>query len=219
MPANLDPIQDRLRATLPEAHVQATAVPGLRDLHLALINADFSTAPLAPETMRAVIANPAYWAFCWGSGLATAIWLQAEPQLVTGKVVADIGCGSGIVAIAASLAGAREVFACDIDEDALLATQINAELNGCEVKLCQHVSELPEHLDQVWMADVLYDRSNLPLIQKVKDRAQSVFISDSRVSDVEDPEFEIIHQAEALTFPNLGEFDEFRQVRFFHCQR
>ena len=69
------------------------------------------------------------------------------------------------------------------------------------------------------MADVLYDRSNLPLIQEVKDRAQSVFISDSRVSDVEDPDFAIVHQAEALTFPNLGEFDEFRQVRFFHCQR
>ena len=219
MAANLDPIQDRLRATLPEARIQATALPGLRDIQLALINADFSTAPLAPEIMRAVIANPAYWAFCWGSGLATAVWLQAEPHLVTDKVVADIGCGSGIVAIAASLAGAREVFACDIDADALLATQINAELNGCEVKLCQHVSELPADLDQVWMADVLYDRSNLPLIQEVKDRAQSVFISDSRVSDVEDPDFAIVHQAEALTFPNLGEFDEFRQVRFFHCQR
>jgi len=219
MQANLNPIQERLRATLPEARIQATPLPGLRNLQLALINADFSTAPLAPDTMRAVIANPAYWAFCWGSGLATAIWLQAEPQLVTGKVVADIGCGSGIVAIAASLAGAREVFACDIDEDALLATQINAELNGCNVQLCQHVRELPTNLDQVWMADVLYDRSNLPLIQEVKDRAQNVFISDSRVSDVEDPDFEIVHQAEALTFPNLGEFDEFRQVRFFLCQR
>ena len=219
MAANLDPIQDRLRATLPEARIQATALPGLRDIQLALINADFSTAPLAPEIMRAVIANPAYWAFCWGSGLATAVWLQAEPHLVTDKVVADIGCGSGVVAIAASLAGAREVFACDIDADALLATRINAELNGCEVKLYQHVSELPADLDQVWMADVLYDRSNLPLIQEVKDRAQSVFISDSRVSDVEDPDFAIVHQAEALTFPNLGEFDEFRQVRFFHCQR
>ena len=134
--------------------------------------------------MRAVIANTAYWAFCWGSGLASHL-LQAEPQLVTGKVVADIDLWFR-VAVTASLAGARGVFACDIDADALLATQINAELNGCEVKLCQHVSELPEHLDQGWMADVLYDRSNLPLIQEVKDRAQSVFISDSRVSDVED---------------------------------
>ena len=66
---------------------------------------------------------------------------------------------------------------------------------------------------------IIMEAASNPLIQKVKDRAQSVFISDSRVSDVEDPEFEIIHQAEALTFPNLGEFDEFRQVRFFHCQR
>ena len=69
------------------------------------------------------------------------------------------------------------------------------------------------------MADVLYDRSNLPLIQQIKDRANTVIISDSRVSDVEDEDFEIVHQAEALTFPNLGEFDEFRQVRFFSYQR
>ena len=67
------------------------------------------------------------------------------------------------------------------------------------------------------MADVLYDRSNTQF-KRLK-IAPSVFISDSRVSDVEDPDFSIVHQAEALTFPNLGEFDEFRQVRFFHCQR
>ena len=219
MPTQLEPIQERLRITLPEARIEATQLPGLKDLKLALINADFSTAPLAPATMRAVIANPAYWAFCWGSGLATAIWLQAEPQLVAGQVIADIGCGSGIVAIAAALAGAREVFACDIDDDALLATKINAELNGSNVNICRDIRELPRNLDQVWMADVLYDRSNLPLIQQIKDRANTVIISDSRVSDVEDEDFEIVHQAEALTFPNLGEFDEFRQVRFFRYQR
>jgi hypothetical protein len=69
------------------------------------------------------------------------------------------------------------------------------------------------------MADVLYNRSNLPLVQEVKDRAESVIVSDSRVSEVEDSDFEIVHEAEALTFPNLGEFDEFRQVRFFRYQR
>ena len=219
MSANLNALQERLRATLPEASIAATCLPGLRDLQLALINKDFSTAPLAPETMRAVIANPAYWAFCWGSGLATAIWLQAKPQLVRDKIIADIGCGSGIVAIAAALAGARQVFACDIDPDARLATQTNADLNECDIHLCQHVDKLPQDIDQVWMADVLYDRSNLPLIQEVKDRAETVIISDSRVSDVKDDDFAIVHEAEALTFPNLGEFDEFRQVRFFRCQR
>ena len=219
MPTRLAPIEERLHMTLPEARIEATQLPGVKDLQLALINADFSTAPLAPSTMRAVIANPAYWAFCWGSGLATAIWLQAEPQLVADKVIADIGCGSGIVAIAAARAGAREVFACDIDDNARLATKINAELNGCSVNVCNDIDELPHHLDQVWMADVLYDRSNLPLIQQIKNRAETVMISDSRVSDLEDEDFEVVHRAEALTFPNLGEFDEFRRVQFFRYQR
>ena len=215
MSATTHALEQRLHATLPTARLEVTDLPGLAHLQLALINADFSTAPLAQETMRKVIANPAYWAFCWGSGLASAIWLQANPHIVAGKIVADVGCGSGIVAIAAALAGAREVYACDIDEDALLATETNAKLNNTRVTLCSHIDQLPSNLDQIWMADVLYDRANLPLIQQVKSIAQNVIISDSRVRDVEDLDFEIINRAEALTFPNLGEFDEFRSVNFF----
>ena len=208
-------LQTRLRATLPTARIDVVPLPKLEHLRLALINADFSTAPLPPETMRKVIANPAYWAFCWGSGLASAMWLQANPDKVTGKVVADVGCGSGVVAIAAAMAGAGKVYACDIDKDALLAAETNAKLNNTQIQLCEHIDQLPSHLDQIWIADVLYDRANLPLISAIKRRAPNVIISDSRVRDLHEPDFTLVRRAEALTFPNLGEFDEFRVVNFF----
>lgn len=44
--------------------------------------------------------------------------------------VADVGCGSGILSVAACLLGARRVCACDVDEDALRVAEENAALNG-----------------------------------------------------------------------------------------
>jgi len=55
-------------------------------------------------------------------------WLdQAD---VKGKYVIDYGCGSGILAIAAALLGAKKVIGVDTDPQALEATQANAERNG-----------------------------------------------------------------------------------------
>jgi ribosomal protein L11 methyltransferase len=70
-------------------------------------------------------------AFGTGTHPTTALcleWLDAAD--VAGKRVIDYGCGSGILAIAAARLGAAEVLAVDIDPQALLATQDNAERNG-----------------------------------------------------------------------------------------
>ncbi|MBS1721821.1 MAG: 50S ribosomal protein L11 methyltransferase [Armatimonadetes bacterium] len=50
-----------------------------------------------------------------------------------GKTVADIGCGSGILSIAASMLGAKEVFGVDIDPVSVTAARENALRNRCEV--------------------------------------------------------------------------------------
>ena len=215
LPKYFQPVVDALQKTLPMAQIEISTLPKLPSLRLGLINSNFQTGPLPAEVMHAVTANPAYWAFCWGSGLATAQWLLHHPQLVAGKQVADLGCGSGVVAIAARLAGAAEVFACDIDANAIMATQANARLNQAQVKLCRDLDELPTTLDVLFMADVLYDRSNFELVVQAKGRTKQLIIADSRVVDVKDSDFCVIHQSNALTFPNLGEFDEFNQVKFF----
>jgi len=48
--------------------------------------------------------------------------------------VLDYGCGSGILAIAAALHGAREIDAVDIDDAAVAATRANAAANGVSVR-------------------------------------------------------------------------------------
>ena len=51
---------------------------------------------------------------------------------IMGKRVLDCGCGSGILSIAASKLGAKDVLAYDIDEWSVRNTQHNAALNGIE---------------------------------------------------------------------------------------
>ncbi len=77
-------------------------------------------------------------------------WLdQAELQ---GLDVIDYGCGSGVLAIAAALLGARQVIAVDNDPQAILATLDNSQRNG--ISLEQLHSYLPEALPPL-QADVL----------------------------------------------------------------
>mgnify|MGYP000118768039 CR=1 FL=1 len=66
-------------------------------------------------------------------GLAGAgEWESLEPLLpdFAGKRVLDLGCGSGILSIAALRLGAESAFACDIDEKCVDVAYENAALNG-----------------------------------------------------------------------------------------
>lgn len=64
----------------------------------------------------------------------------------------DFGCGSGILAIAALLLGAREAVGTDIDVQAIEASRDNAQRNGiADEKLALY---LPEHMPAM-QADVL----------------------------------------------------------------
>jgi len=58
-------------------------------------------------------------------------WLSEQPLQETTLV--DFGCGSGILGIAALLLGGRHVTGTDIDPQALLATQDNAQRNNIEL--------------------------------------------------------------------------------------
>jgi len=180
------------------ARLEEHDLPDCPSLRLALINADFPTGPLPPEVMHAVVAEPAYWAFCWGSGQALARYLFREPHIVANKRVLDLGSGSGVAGIAAALVGAANVIACDTDKDAQLATLHNASLNGVPIKLVDDFTREPP-FDVVLMADVLYDRSNLPLLKLAQQAAHSVWVADSRISELSEPGFELRATINALT--------------------
>jgi predicted nicotinamide N-methyase len=76
---------------------------------------------------------PPYWAFAWAGGQAVARHVLDHREVVAGLRVVDLATGSGLCAIAALLAGAREVLAIDIDPWAREAVALNATANGVHV--------------------------------------------------------------------------------------
>ena len=83
-----------------------------------------------PHGRVALRMNPGL-TFGTGSHATTRLCLQALEKLVKpGMRVLDLGCGSGILSIAALLLGAERAFACDIDEKAVDVAYENAALNG-----------------------------------------------------------------------------------------
>ncbi len=69
-------------------------------------------------------------AFGTGTHPTTSLCLQWLDQHFHQPVdVIDYGCGSGILGIAANLLGSEQVYAVDLDPQALIATQANAEKN------------------------------------------------------------------------------------------
>ena len=83
-----------------------------------------------PHGRVALRMNPGL-TFGTGSHATTRLCLQALEKLVHPSMkVLDLGCGSGILSIAALLLGADSAFACDIDEKAVDVAYENAALNG-----------------------------------------------------------------------------------------
>jgi predicted nicotinamide N-methyase len=204
-----------LQQTLPEARAELMAMPQTPVIELFLLNADFPQHGLSREQMHAVMAEPAYWAFCWASGQVMAKLLLDCPELVRGKRVLDFGSGSGVVAIAAAKAGAAEVIACDIDSNALLATRCNAEYNQVAITLSDDIHAVSERVDMILAADVLYDRENLPWLDLFLKKAEQVLVADSRVKNFQYQPYRLLTRIEGTTVPDLDEFDEFRDVRIY----
>ena len=83
-----------------------------------------------PEGRVALRLNPGL-TFGTGSHATTRLCLTAlEKHITGGETVLDLGCGSGILSIAALLLGADHAAACDIDEKCMDVAYENAALNG-----------------------------------------------------------------------------------------
>ena len=77
-----------------------------------------------------LVLNPGL-TFGTGSHATTRLCLQALDKYIRGgEKILDLGCGSGILSIAALVLGAKEAFACDIDEKCVDVAYENAALNG-----------------------------------------------------------------------------------------
>jgi predicted nicotinamide N-methyase len=111
------------------------------------------------EELAAEGVPPPFWAFAWAGGQALARWVLDNPETVRAKRVLDFATGSGVSAIAAMKAGAREVVANEVDAFAIAATTLNAEANGVALS-CAHEDLIgrDDGWDTVLAGDVCYER-------------------------------------------------------------
>ncbi len=92
----------------------------------------------SPAGTIAVVVDPGR-AFGTGAHATTRLCLELLQDVEPSSLV-DVGCGSGVLSIAAAKLGFAPVAALDVDEVALEVTAANAQANGVEVEL---VTEAP----------------------------------------------------------------------------
>ena len=114
------------------------------------------------EVMEAALDSeqpPPFWAHAWVGGQALARYVLDTPETVAGRQVLDFGAGCGLVAIAAAMAGAEAVTACDIDPMACAVMPMNAGINSVHLDIVAE-SMLDCDLDAgvvVLAADIWYE--------------------------------------------------------------
>ena len=157
-----------------------------------------------------------YWAFAWAGGRALAAYLLKHPQQVAGQRVLDFGCGSGIVGIAAALAGASEVWVADLDSNALTAAAENAALNGVTVHAVDG-RNWPE-VDVLLAADVLYDISSSTDLRDLLLQAPQWLLAETQYVVPDFVDLQQLDHSVNATLPAIGDFDEAVDVGIY-CRR
>lgn len=209
----------RQSLTLPGAQLQIEYLADIEQ-HLWLLAVD-DALQLDAAAIGEFWQNLPYWAFAWAGGYALARYIRQRPELVAGKRVLDFGCGSGLVAIAAAQAGAREVWIADIDKMALMAAQANARLNSVLLHPVDH--DWPE-FDVLLAADVLYDISSESDLHHLMQQTPEVCLAESRHiaehRDVILPHgLRNVATFASHTLPTIGDFDEDVAVTLYHREQ
>lgn len=109
-----------------------------------------------------VLCDTPFWAVVWPAARVLGRYIRENPELVRGKRVLDLGCGCGVVSVAASLCGAARVLGSDIDPVALHMARLNAAANNVSVTFDVEdltlVPVLPERFDLILIADMFYQK-------------------------------------------------------------
>ncbi len=121
------------------------------------------------EGERLIVIDPGM-AFGTGDHETSAMCLeQMEKTDMQGSTVVDIGCGSGILSIAAVQLGAGRVVAVDIDPVAAEATKSNSVENGMANRIEVRVGDLFEEID--FFSDVILANLLAEILVKLIDES------------------------------------------------
>lgn len=125
-------------------------------------------------------------AFGTGTHPTTQLCLElAETRILTGEPVIDIGCGSGILAIAALRLGASHALGVDIEAEAVTASQQNATLNQVERWLETGLGSVAEVLAgkfSISQAPLVFANILAPILARLLDEGMGQLISPGGVA-------------------------------------
>jgi ribosomal protein L11 methyltransferase len=137
---------------------------------------------LPPRDAVPVVIDPGR-AFGTGAHATTHLCLELVAELEPASLL-DVGCGSGVIAIAAALLGFSPVIAVDVDSAAVDATLRNADANGATVDvrlLDLTTDELPE-------ADIAVANITAALVEGLLARTDARVVVASGFLERDEPE-------------------------------
>ncbi|MBW8733993.1 MAG: methyltransferase [Asticcacaulis sp.] len=167
-----------------EANTAPSPVPSVPEIRLWQASAVTPIWEMTESELDRAQLPPPFWAFPWAGGQALARYLLDHPDTVRGKTVVDIASGSGLVAIAAAMAGAASVIANDIDSYSAAAIALNADLNGVAiaVETGDLLAGAPRAVDVYLAGDIAYEKSMssamLSFFSRAAAQGSSVLIGD-----------------------------------------
>jgi predicted nicotinamide N-methyase len=121
------------RAEFIAASTRIAPVGFVPEIRLHLAEDPYRMWETTEQALGRIGLPPPFWAFAWAGGQALARYVLDHPGAVQGRRVIDIATGSGLVAIAAAMAGATAVTATDVDPLAITAATLNAEANDVHI--------------------------------------------------------------------------------------
>jgi len=117
--------------------------------------------------LEAIVVDPGR-AFGTGAHPTTRLSLELLQRLPPGSLL-DVGCGSGVLSIAAAKLGFAPVLGIDRDEAAVEATRANARVNGVEIA-ARPADALGDELPET---DVVLANVELDVVERLLERLDS----------------------------------------------
>nr|WP_165221355.1 methyltransferase [Allorhizobium pseudoryzae] len=165
------------------ANTSVMAPPHVPEIRLHLADEAHDLWLKTEEDLEAIGLPPPFWAFAWAGGQGLARFVLDHPEVVRGRAVLDFASGSGLVAIAAAMAGAATVTAADIDPWTESAVTLNASENGVTLAFCaENLVGQPVEAEVILAGDVFYDKAFaealLPWFTRLAGEGRTVIVGD-----------------------------------------